>query len=135
MEKFVPIRKQKIEKGKPVFDEDSNPVYLDLYKGTEFEEVVAFLSKNGTDEQKKEFKRNCYLAYKKKATGRYIQKGKHKGKEIFEYEKDENGNPILEETDKFNWLYAKRKFFEEYASEYLPKEAPKEPKYKLIENW
>ena len=132
MVKFVPVQKYKEKK-----DDNGNnvKVAVDLYKGTDFEEVVEFLSKNGTAEQKKEFKKNCYLAHKKISTGKFVKKGKNKGKEIFEYVLDENGNPILEETNNINWLYAKKKFFEEFASEYLPKAEKKVPKHKLIEDW
>lgn len=106
--KFKPIQKYKT-------DENGNQIEIDLYRGTDFEEIVAFLKENGTDKERAEFKKNCYLAAKKIPTGR---KDKN-GKEIMEIIKDEKGNAIMEKTDKLNWLYAKRKFFEKYAPEYV----------------
>lgn len=117
-------------------DENGEKIALDLYKGTDFEDVVEFLTKNGTDADRAKFKKNCYLTVKKQGTGRFVQKGKHKGTEIMEPAKDAAGNVIMEPTTKLNWLYAKQKFFEEFDPEHAPKaQEKKEPKSKLIENW
>lgn len=121
--KFEPIQKYKT-------DDNGNQIELDLYKGTEFEEVVAFLTEKGTDKDRAEFKKNCYLAAKKVPTGRKDKKGK----EIMEVVKDEKGNTIMEKTDKLNWLYAKKKFFEKYAPEYITTKK-KVNKAALIANW
>ena len=121
--RFEPNQKKKI-------DDDGNEVMIDLYKGTEFEEVVAFLTEKGTDKDRAEFKKNCYLAAKKVPTGRKDKKGK----EIMEIVKDANGNPIMEKTDKLNWLYAKKKFFEKYAPEYISTKK-KVNKGALIADW
>lgn len=148
--KFVPTQKYKLydekksngakyveENGvKYELDENGEKIALDLYKGTDFEDVVEFLTKNGTKEDRKTFKENCYLTVKKQGTGRYVQKGKHKGKEIMEKVKDAEGKYIMEPTDKLNWLYAKQKFFEEFDPDHAPKaQEKKEPKASLIANW
>lgn len=146
--KFEPIQKYKLynEKNdnkkeikyvvegnvKYELDEEGNKIPLDLYKATDFEEVVEFLTKNGTDKDRKEFKTNCYLAMKKQPSGKVSKTGKV----IMEPVKDSNGNVIMEITDKLNWLYAKQKFFEKFAPEYIPVAKEKTvPKHKLIENW
>lgn len=121
--KFEPIQKYKT-------DDNGNQIELDLYKGTEFEEIVAFLTEKGTDKDRAEFKKNCYMTAKKIPTGR---KDKN-GKEIMEVVKDEKGNTIMEKTDKLNWLYAKKKFFEKYAPEYITTKK-KASKASLIANW
>lgn len=113
-------------------DEAGKKIPLDLYKGTDFEEVVEFLTKNGTDKDRKEFKTNCYLAMKKQPSGKVSKAGKVKMEPV----KDKDGNVIMEPTDKLNWLYAKQKFFEKFAPEYIPVAKQKAvPKHKLIENW
>ena len=121
--KFVPVQKYKT-------DENGNQIELDLYKGTEFEEIVAFLTEKGTNEERAEFKKNCYLAAKKVPTGR---KDKN-GKDIMEVVKDDKGNTIMEKTNKLNWLYAKKMFFEKYAPEYIVVKK-KANKADLIANW
>lgn len=85
--RFVPTQKYKVynekksngakyveENGvKYELDENGEKIALDLYKGTDFEDVVEFLTKNGTDKDRKTFKENCYLTVKKQGTGRYVQ--------------------------------------------------------------
>ena len=121
--KFTPEPKYKA-------DDNGNQIEMDPYKGTSFKEMVEFLAEKGTKEDRKEFKKNCYLAIKKVPTGR---KDKN-GKEIMEIEKDENGEPVMEKTGKLNWLYAKRKFFEKYAPEYITSKK-KENLADLIKDW
>ena len=121
--KFEPIQKYRT-------DDDGNRLELDLYKGTEFEEIVAFLTDKGTDKDRAEFKKNCYLAAKKVPTGR---KDKN-GKDIMEVVKDSKGNEIMENTNKINWLYAKKKFFEKYAPEYITAKK-KVSKASMIKDW
>lgn len=111
-------------------DENGNMVKLDPYKGTEFEEIVEFLKEKGTKEDRAEFKKNCYLAAKKSPTDRQDKNGKR----IMEIVKDDNGNPVMVKTDKLNWLYAKKKFFEKYAPEYIATKK-KANKASLIADW
>lgn len=150
--KFVPTQKYKLydpkkNKGNTVkyveednkkyeLDENGEKIALDLYKGTDFEEVVKFLTDNGTDQDRATFKKNCYLAAKKQGTGKFVQKGKHQGKEIMEIVRDKNGDPVMEPTERLNWLYAKQKFFEEFDPEHAPKAVEKPAsKASLIANW
>ena len=121
--RFIPTPKYRV-------DDDGNQIEMDPYKGTSFKEMVDFLTEEGTKEDRKEFKKNCYLAIKKVPTGR---KDKN-GKEIMEIVKDENGEPVMEKTGKLNWLYAKRKFFEKYAPEYISTKK-KENLADLIKDW
>ena len=152
MAKFEPIQKYRkaetekeiaaaraegytIDKENYVLD-NGQRIKIDLYKGTDFDDAVDFLEANGTAAQKKEFKKNCFLAVKKAPSGKMI---KHKnGKETPEMVvvKDANGDPVMETTSKLNWLYAKQKFFEAFAPEYLPK-AKEKPgkKSNRIANW
>ena len=128
--KFVPTQKFKKDKeGNYILDKEGKQIPLELYKGTEFEEVVDFLINNGTDKDRSEFKKNCYLAAKKVPTG----KTDKKGKEIMVPVKDEKGKIIMEKTDRLNWLYAKKKFFEKYAPEYIVKKQVN--KSELIKDW
>ena len=128
MAKFVPVQKTKT-------DEEGNIKEIGLYRGTTLEEIVSFLNENGTDKDKKTFKENCYYRVVKKGTGKYIQSGKNKGKEILEPATDKDGKVILERTKDFNWLYAKQKFFEEFAPEYLPNTEPKKKMKDIIDLW
>lgn len=130
-EKFVPTQKYKMGKNNEFeFDEQGNKIAIDLYKGTEFDEVVDFLENKGTEKDRKEFKNNCYLVAKKIATG----KNDKKGKPIYEVVKDDKGNIVMEKTTRMNWLYAKRKFFEKFAPEYITGKK-KESKASRIANW
>ena len=129
--KFTPIPKAKKDKdGNPILDKDGKEELIDLYKGTTFEEMVDFLIENGTDKDRAEFKKNCYQIAKRVPTGR---KDKN-GKEIMEVVKDSKGNEIMENTNKINWLYAKKKFFEKYAPEYITAKK-KVSKASLIKDW
>ena len=132
--KFIQTKKTKVK-----YDEKTKKdkqVKIDLYKGTTLEEVISFLEEHGTDEDRKKFFDNCHLETKKIGSGTYYQKGKHEGEEIMVKELDENGNEILVKTEKLNWLYAKQKFFEEYAPEFLPvKKAPRKKVSSRMANW
>lgn len=121
--KFEPAKKENT-------GDNGNQSKMNAYKRTTFKEMVEFLAEKGTKEDRKEFKRNCYLAIKKEPTGR---KDKN-GKEIMKIVKDENGKPVMEETGKLNWLYAKRKFFEKYAPEYISSKK-NESLADLIKDW
>ena len=97
-------------------EKDGKKDIAKAYKLTTFDEIVDHLEKYGTKEEKAEFKANCYKKVKKKPTGRTDKNGKP----ILEDVKDDDGNVIMEESERFNWLYAKRRFFETYVHEYNP---------------
>ena len=129
--KFVPEQKYKKDKdGNFVLDDNGEKIKLDLYKGTTFEDVVYFLRDKGTDKDRAEFKKNCFLAAKRIPSG----KKDKDGKDIMEIVTDDNGNPVMEKTKKTNWLYAKKKFFEKYAPEYITVKK-KVNKADLIKDW
>ena len=115
--KFKPVEHyKKDKKGEYVLDKNNCKIKLDPYRATTFEEMVNWLKENGTEEDKKEFKENCYL---KKVYEEVI--GKKGG-----IKKVPTGEVV--KIDEINVLYAKEKFFEKYAPEYMPKAKEKENK-------
>ena len=94
------------------------------YRGILLEEMINFLEKNGTDEDRKEFAENCYK--------KYARDSKKKKK----YNAD--NTPKTEDTNKLNLMYAREKFCEKYAPELLPKKKEKkqEPlKSAILQDW
>lgn len=94
------------------------------YRGILLDEMISYLEKNGTDEDRKEFAKNCFTKY-----ARDSKKNK-------KYNAD--GTPKTEKADKLNLIYAKEKFCEKYAPELLPKkiERKKEPlKSAKLQDW
>ena len=75
------------------------------FKKITFDEVVDFLEKNGTEEQKKKFKEACF------------------------------SNKDGEATDKMNWLNGKKWFCGEFAPELLPEKKEVVLKSSRIANW
>ena len=122
--KFVPKEKTRLDK------KTGKMVKCDPYRSTTLDDMIDFLEENGTPEQKKTFKENCYLVARKVPTGKTYKKGKHKGEEIIDIERDETGDAIMEPTEIVNWLYARQKFFEQYAPEFLPPKADETKKNK-----
>ena len=86
------------------------------FKTMLLEEMINFLEKNGTDEDREEFAANCYKKYVRDAK---------KNKKY-----DANGNPIVVETDKLNLMYAKEQFCLKFAPELIPQPKEKEEKEK-----
>ena len=131
--KFVPKEKTRLDK------KTGKMVKCDPYRSTTLDDMIDFLEENGTPEEKKTFKENCYLVARKVPTGKTYKKGKHKGEEIIDVERYENGDPIMEPTEIVNWLYARQKFFEDFAPEFLPKaDETKKNKKKVADrmlNW
>ena len=84
------------------------------FKTLLIEEMINFLSENGTDEERKEFAQNCYTKYERDSKGNK------------KYNAD--GSPKTLESDKLNLMYAKEKFCEKYAPDLVPKAKEKEKK-------
>lgn len=116
--KFEPKERFKMEKdGKTyVLDKDNCKIKCDPYRATTFEDMVNFLKENGTDAEKEEFKKACYL---KKVYEVVI--GPKGGKS-----KVATGETVP--TTDINVLYAKEWFFTKFAPEYLPTKKEKEKK-------
>ena len=94
------------------------------FKTILLDEMINYLEEYGTEEEKKEFAKNCYT--------KYVRDSK-KNKKY-----DANGNPITAPTDRLNGMYAKEKFCEKFAPELLPvKKEPekKEKKSDRLKNW
>lgn len=92
------------------------------YKTLTIEEMIKFLSENGTDEERKEFAQNCYTKYEKDA----------KGNKKY----DADGKAKTTKTDKLNLMYAKEMFCNKYAPELIPIKKEKEPlKSEILSAW
>lgn len=118
MATFTPTQKYKLDKkGNFVLDDNGTKIKLDLYKATSFKEMCEFIKANGTEEEKAEFRKAAKEKYVYVESGKFYQKGKHKGKPIMKKTDD----IVACGKDEVNILGAKKKFFEMYAPTYLPK--------------
>lgn len=112
--KFTPTTHYKTDKdGNYVLDDKKCKIKLDDYKSIKFEEMIAFLKENATEEQKAAFKAACHT---QKVYDVVI--GKKGGKK-----KVWNGETT--ECTEINPYYAKEWFCKEFAPELLPKAATK----------
>lgn len=87
------------------------------FKTLKFDEIFNFLEENGTEEQKKEFAKNCFTKYVRTANG--------------EKNYDSNGVAKTEPSKKLNFIYAKEKFCLEFAPDLIPEKKEKEEKPRL----
>lgn len=110
----------KMKNGEYVLNEKGGRIEVDVYHGITFDYIVDWLEKNGTAEDKADFKKN-YYSYKD-GTPMPIRTYKQTG----------------EKYQMSNFLNAKNKFFERHNKDYLPTKKEEEPKAKKAEriaNW